>query len=179
MSRPNLPNSLTIIRLIGIPALIVLLACDARIAAAIVFVLASLTDLADGALARSRGQVTAFGTLADPIADKLLTGTALIGLSWMGQLAWWITVVILVREVGVTILRFVVIRHGVIPASRGGKAKTLVQTVAITMYLLPLTGWAVTLSQYVMGLALVLTVITGIDYVAQAARLPRGSARGR
>jgi len=179
MSRPNLPNALTIVRLLGVPVLIVLLIADARIAAAIVFVLASLTDIADGMLARRRGQITPFGTLADPIADKLLTGTALIGLSLMGQLAWWITLVILVREVGITILRFVVIRHGVIPASRGGKAKTLAQTVAITMYLLPLTGWAVTLSQAVMAVAVALTVITGIDYVLQAIRLARGSAHAR
>ena len=103
-------------------------------------------------------------------------GVALIGLSALGQLAWWITLVILVREIGVTILRFAVLRHGIIPASRGGKAKTLAQIIAITMYLLPLTGWAVTLSEIVMGIAVVLTVVTGIDYLLQAARLAR---RGR
>ena len=104
----------------------------------------------------------------------------MISLSIMGDLAWWITIVILVRELGVTALRVWVIRHGVIPASRGGKAKTLAQTVAITMYLvdLPSITWWVPLSQVAMAIALVLTVVTGLDYVRHALRLrrlPRGS----
>ena len=93
-------------------------------------------------IARRTGQVTEFGKLADPIADKALTGTALIGLSVLDLLPWWVTLVILVREVGVTVLRFWVIRHGVIAASRGGKAKTVVQALAIGLYILPLTGVA-------------------------------------
>ena len=99
-----------------------------------------ITDRFDGALARSYGMVTEFGTLADPIADKALIGAALIGLSMLGDLPWWVTVVILVREVGITVLRFAVLRHGVIPASRGGKLKTLVQAVAIGLFVLPLSG---------------------------------------
>ena len=90
-----------------------------------------ITDRFDGALARSYGMVTEFGTLADPIADKALIGAALIGLSMLGDLPWWVTVVIMVREIGITVLRFAVLRRGVIPASRGGKLKTLVQAVAI------------------------------------------------
>ena len=84
--------------------------------------------------------VTEFGKLADPIADKALIGAALIGLSMLGDLPWWVTVVILVREIGVTVLRFAVLRRGVIPASRGGKLKTLVQAVAIGLFILPLSG---------------------------------------
>lgn len=182
----NLPNALTAFRLLCVPVLIVLLAMPAgasglpRDAAALVFVIASLTDIMDGIIARRRGLVTAFGTLADPIADKALVGTALIGLSVLGDLPWWITVVILVREIGVTLLRLWVLRNGIIPASRGGKVKTVLQTIAITMYLLVLpsslvgtdlgTAWEV-LRTVVMAVAVALTVVTGIDYVARAVRL--------
>jgi CDP-diacylglycerol--glycerol-3-phosphate 3-phosphatidyltransferase len=176
----NLPNALTLLRVLCVPVLAVLLAVDdgalgaARDAAAIVFVLASITDLMDGAIARRYGLVTTFGKIADPIADKALTGVALIGLSILGDLSWWVTGIILVREVGVTLLRFWVIEHGVIPASRGGKAKTLAQTVAITMYLadVPIDWWA-TASAVVMAVAVVLTVVTGLDYVVRAIRLRR------
>ena len=176
----NLPNALTLLRVLCVPLLAVLLAVDdgtlgtARDAAAIVFVLASITDLMDGAIARRYGLVTTFGKVADPIADKALTGVALIGLSVLGDLSWWVTGIILVREVGVTLLRFWVIEHGVIPASRGGKLKTLAQTVAIAMYLadVPLPWWS-TVSAVVMGIALVLTVATGLDYVVRAVRLRR------
>lgn len=177
----NIPNLLTVLRVLCVPLLAVLLLVDdgtrgpARDAAAIVFVLASITDLMDGAIARRYGLVTTFGKIADPIADKSLTGVALIGLSLMGDLPWWVTLVILVREIGVTVLRFWVIEHGVIPASRGGKAKTLAQTVAITMYLvdLPDVAWWPTACAIAMGIALVLTVATGADYVVRALRLRR------
>jgi CDP-diacylglycerol--glycerol-3-phosphate 3-phosphatidyltransferase len=176
----NLPNALTLLRVVCVPVLAVLLAVDdgtlgaARDAAAIVFVLASITDLMDGAIARRYGLVTTFGKIADPIADKALTGVALIGLSILGDLSWWVTGIILVREVGVTLLRFWVIEHGVIPASRGGKAKTLAQTVAITMYLADVPiGWWATASAVVMAVAVVLTVVTGLDYVVRAVRLRR------
>lgn len=176
----NLPNALTVLRVLCVPLLAVLLAVDggeqgtARDVAAVVFVLASITDLMDGAIARRYNMVTTFGKIADPIADKALTGVALIGLSLLGDLPWWVTAIILVREVGVTVLRFWVIEHGVIPASRGGKAKTLAQTVAIFMYLadVPLDWWP-TASAWVMGVAVVLTVVTGLDYVVRAVRLRR------
>jgi CDP-diacylglycerol--glycerol-3-phosphate 3-phosphatidyltransferase len=116
--------------------------------------------------------VTEFGKLADPIADKLLIGSALIGLSVLGDLPWWVTVVILIREIGITLLRMWVIRIGVIPASRGGKAKTVAQMVAITMLLAPVTAtWWVLLSYGVMAIAVILTVVTGWDYVARVMRL--------
>ena len=179
----NVPNALTVLRLVVVPVFAVLLLsnsgldADRRYWAALVFALAIVTDRYDGLIARRTGQVTEFGKLADPIADKALTGMALIGLSVLGVLPWWVTVVILVREVGVTVLRFWVIRHGVIAASRGGKFKTVAQAVAIGLYILPLTGVAASIRWWVMGLALVLTIVTGIDYVYRALTLRRTSAR--
>lgn len=187
----NVANVLTMSRLVLVPVFLLALFTDSghqigwRLGACAVFAVASITDHLDGNLARSRGLVTDFGKIADPIADKALTGAALVGLSALGELPWWVTIVIAVREVGVTLLRFWVIRHGVIPASRGGKAKTIVQIVAIGLYLLPLAAWTTTstatqliapLRWAVLALAVVLTVVTGIDYVIRAVRL---RARGR
>jgi CDP-diacylglycerol--glycerol-3-phosphate 3-phosphatidyltransferase len=172
----NIANLLTVLRIVAVPVFVAVLFADGghttgwRIAAAVVFALAALTDRVDGQLARKYGLVTDFGKLADPIADKALIGAALIGLSVLGDLAWWITVVIGVREVGVTLLRFAVLRHGVIPAGRGGKLKTLVQSVGVGLLLLPLSGVVATAAQLVMLVAVALTVITGLDYVVQAAR---------
>ena len=145
-----------------------------RVAAFVIFAVAMITDRFDGALARSYGTITEFGKLADPIADKALLGAALIGLSLLHELPWWITVVILVREIGVTVLRFAVLHRGVIPASHGGKLKTLVQAVAIGLFVLPLSGVWHTAATVVMAIAIVLTVVTGIDYVVQAVRDTRG-----
>ena len=176
----NIANALTLLRLLLVPVFAVALfredGADTtwRVIATAIFAVASLTDRIDGDLARRRGLVTEVGKLADPIADKALIGTALVGLSALGLLPWWVTVVILVREIGVTLLRFWVIRHGVMPASRGGKLKTLVQSVAIGLYLLPLSGAVATLAAWVMALAVVLTVATGVDYVARAISLRRG-----
>ncbi len=176
----NIANVLTGIRLLLVPVfLYALFAEDGRdagwrLAAFGVFAVASFTDSLDGDLARRRGLVTAFGTIADPIADKALTGSALVGLSALGLLPWWVTVVILGRELGVTALRLVVLRHGVIPASRGGKLKTLVQILAIGLYLLPLEGMSTAVDVLRLGvlyLALALTVVTGLDYVLRAVRL--------
>jgi CDP-diacylglycerol--glycerol-3-phosphate 3-phosphatidyltransferase len=136
-----------------------------------------VTDLFDGDIARRRDLVTDVGKIADPIADKALTGAALLGLAALGDLPWWVAAVVLVRELGITGLRVVVIRHGVIPASRGGKAKTLVQNIAIGLYVLPLSGAWASARFWVMGVALVLTVATAIDYVSKAVRLRRTSAR--
>jgi CDP-diacylglycerol--glycerol-3-phosphate 3-phosphatidyltransferase len=179
----NVPNALTGLRLLVVPVFAVLLLAgdgmdDARRGwATLFFALAIITDRYDGMIARRTNQVTEFGKLADPIADKALTGTALIGLSVLGLLPWWVTVVILVREVGVTLLRFWVIRHGVIAASRGGKLKTVLQALAIGLYILPLTGLLASARWWVMAAAVVLTVVTGIDYVYRALTLRRTSAR--
>jgi CDP-diacylglycerol--glycerol-3-phosphate 3-phosphatidyltransferase len=179
----NIANVLTGIRIALVPAFLATLFAGGgqdpkwRIAAFAVFAVAMATDRLDGELARRRGLVTTFGVIADPIADKALTGAALVGLSVLGLVPWWATIVIMVREVGITILRFAVLRHGAIPANRGGKTKTLVQTIAIGLYLLPLTElfgpsalidgvrWTALLA------AVALTVVTGVDYLVQAVRL--------
>jgi CDP-diacylglycerol--glycerol-3-phosphate 3-phosphatidyltransferase len=184
----NIANVLTGVRLALVPVFLVVLFTDDgtsttwRLAATGVFVVAAVTDRFDGELARSRGLVTAFGTIADPIADKALTGSALIGLSVLGLVPWWATIVIMGRELGITVLRFAVLRHGIIPASRGGKAKTLVQAVAIGLYLLPLTellgpsAVVAGLRWTVLAVAIGLTVITGFDYVLRAVRLRAAAA---
>src|SRR4051794_14789636 len=179
----NVPNALTLFRLAVVPLFAMLLLSEGglddgrRIWATVFFAGAIITDRYDGMIARRTNQVTDFGKLADPIADKALTGTALLGLSVLGLLPWWVTVVILVREVGVTLLRFWVIRHGVIAASRGGKAKTVLQAVAIGLYILPLSGVLASVRWWVMAAALVLTILTGLDYVYRALTLRRTSAR--
>ncbi len=179
----NIANALTVLRLALVPVFLVALFTHGghqegwRIAAWAVFALASITDRIDGDIARRRHIVTEFGKLADPIADKALVGAALISLSVLGELAWWITVVMLGREVGVTLLRFWVIRHGVIPASRGGKLKTLLQAVAIGLYVLPLTGWLHGVATAIMYLATAVALVTGGDYVARAVRLRRTAHR--
>lgn len=180
----NVANLLTGVRLVLVPVfLVALFVGDGhetrwRIVAFVVFAVAVLTDRFDGALARSYGMVTEFGKLADPIADKALIGAALIGLSMLGDLAWWVTVVILVREIGITVLRFAVLRRGVIPASRGGKLKTLVQAIAIGLFILPLSGPWLVGAKVVMVVAIALTIITGGDYVNQAVRGVRGRPAG-
>jgi len=183
----NLPNALTLARVALVPVFVVLLVNDDgeragwRLAAWAAFMLAIVTDRVDGELARRRNLVTDFGKVADPIADKALIGAALVTLSWLGELPWWVTAAILVRELGITALRFVVIRHGVMPASHGGKIKTVLQATAISLYLLPLQqwfgDWAVTLAWWVMLAAVAVTVLTGLDYVYQAVHLRRTSAR--
>lgn len=177
----NIANLLTVSRLVLVPVFLVALfegggeSLGWRLAASAVFVVASVTDHIDGKLARGRGLVTDFGKIADPIADKALTGSALVGLSVLGQLWWWVTIVIAVREVGVTLLRFWVLSDGVIAASRGGKVKTFTQILAIGLYLLPLPGppggAADIVRWVVLGVALLLTVGTGIDYVVRALRM--------
>ena len=119
--------------------------------------------------------VTDFGTVADPIVDKALIGTALVALSLLGELAWAVTALVLLREVGVTALRFWVIRHGVIPASRGGKLKTVLQGVAIALYVLPLSGPWASARAWLMALAVTVTIVTGVDYVGRAVRLRRAA----
>jgi CDP-diacylglycerol--glycerol-3-phosphate 3-phosphatidyltransferase len=181
----NVANGLTALRLGLVPVFAWLLFAGGgddtgwRVAAAATFLVASMTDRLDGDIARRRGIVTDVGKIADPIADKALTGTALVGLSLLGELSWWVTVVVLVREIGITLLRIVIIRHGVLPAGRGGKVKTAVQALAILLYLLPLSGSAHVVAVVVMACAVLLTVVTGIDYLAQAYRLRSTSERTR
>ena len=178
----NVANALTVVRLVLVPVFLVVLFTDGgyvpawRWAAFGVFALASVTDSFDGDLARRWGLVTDFGKIADPIADKALIGAAMVGLSILGELAWWITIVIAVRELGVTALRFWVLRHGVIPASRGGKLKTVLQTVAIGLAIMPLPPVLLPGVAALMLLAVAATVVTGADYLVRALRL-RARAR--
>jgi CDP-diacylglycerol--glycerol-3-phosphate 3-phosphatidyltransferase len=171
----NVANMLTVGRVCLVPVFVVCLAAGGtawRLAALAVFGGASLTDLLDGQLARKRGLVTDFGKIADPIADKALTGAALITLSVLGELPPWVTALILVRELGITALRFAVIKRGVIAASQGGKLKTLLQIVAICLYVLPPSlGIPVVVREVVMAAALVVTLVTGADYVVRAVRM--------
>lgn len=176
----NLPNVLTLARLLSVPIFIWLFlqsqnSDTVRWIAAFTFLVAALTDIVDGHIARSRNLVTNFGKIADPIADKLLTGAALIALSWEGTLWWWVTIIILVREVGITVLRLWVIKKAVIDASRGGKAKTASQITAIVAFLLPHNVLTHSVGVIAMSLAFVLTVGTGIDYLRQVAALARKS----
>ena len=179
----NIANVLTVVRLILVPVFLAALfvdhgrSVDWRLVAFGVFAVAAFTDRLDGELARRRGLVTAFGTVADPIADKALIGSALIGLSVLGLVPWWVTIVMMGREIAITLLRFAVLRHGIIPASRGGKAKTLLQSLAIGFYLVPLpeligaetaVAW---LRGTLLAAALLLAVVTGVDYVLRAMRL--------
>ncbi|MGP4003758.1 CDP-diacylglycerol--glycerol-3-phosphate 3-phosphatidyltransferase [Streptomyces sp. 8N706] len=175
----NIANILTMARLLLVPGFVLLMLHNGgydpewRAFAWAAFAIAMITDLFDGHLARRYNLVTDFGKIADPIADKAIMGAALVCLSGLGDLPWWVTGVILFRELGITLMRFWVIRHGVIPASRGGKLKTLTQGAAVGMYILALTGALATLRFWVMAAAVVLTVVTGLDYIRQAVVLRR------
>jgi CDP-diacylglycerol--glycerol-3-phosphate 3-phosphatidyltransferase len=184
----NVPNMLTLLRIMLIPVFWLLLMyqdgqnAGTRLAATLLFMFASFTDWLDGYLARREGLVTTFGKIADPLADKALTGVALIGLSMLDELPWWVTILIILREVGVTVVRFVVLKHGVIPASRGGKAKTVFQMLGIVMFLLPITQdmpvlWWIRVA--VMAIAVLLTLLTGVDYMFRAYRTRRDSKAAR
>ena len=177
-SAGNIANIVTVIRILLAPVFIWLLLWDAgqdsyiRYIAAVLFVLAITTDSVDGLLARQRNLVTDLGKLIDPIADKVLTGGALVGLSILGEIPWWITIVILVREIGITVFRFIALRDRVIAASWLGKVKTVVQAVAISFALFPfwqLVGqWINGVNAVLIVLALVLTVVSGVEYLWQA-----------
>ncbi|MCI2958318.1 CDP-diacylglycerol--glycerol-3-phosphate 3-phosphatidyltransferase [Agromyces atrinae] len=180
----NLPNAITVVRILLAPLFFWMLLADAgedgwlRWAAAAVFIIAIATDGIDGHIARSRGLVTDLGKILDPIADKLLTGGALVCLSILGELWWWVTILILVREVGITVWRLVELRRGnVVPASSGGKLKTVVQSVAISLALVPLWtlvgDWIFWVNWVFMAAALALTVISGVQYIAAAIALRR------
>jgi CDP-diacylglycerol--glycerol-3-phosphate 3-phosphatidyltransferase len=173
----NVANVLTVVRILLVPVFVLCLVHGGtgwRLAALVAFCGASITDFLDGQLARKRGLVTDFGKIADPIADKALTGAALITLSALGELPGWVTGLILAREVGVTALRFAVIKRGVIAASQGGKLKTLLQILAICLYILPASlGLPALVKEVVMAAALVVTLVTGADYVVRAVRMSK------
>ena len=185
-SNLNIANALTVLRIVGVPVFGWLLLTEGgddigfRVWAFVAFVLLMITDRIDGDIARARGLVTNFGKLADPIADKALTGMAFVGLSIIGVLWWWVTIVLLVREWGITLMRFVVKKYGVMPASQGGRIKTATQAIAIGGYLLPFEILDNTISQVLrwvthvtMGLALAITLWTAVQYVRDAVVMRR------
>src|SRR3712207_5509133 len=186
----NVPNALTTLRIVMVPFFAWALLLDDgesagwRWVAYALFALAMITDKIDGDLARKHNLITDFGKIADPIADKALTGMAFVGLSLIGELWWWVTALVLVREWGITVMRFWLIRRGVVmPAGRGGKLKTVFQTLALGLLIVPLrmfTGfwdpigealwWA---AAVLMGAAVALTVLTGLDYVRETVAATR------
>ncbi|HEV8568235.1 MAG TPA: CDP-diacylglycerol--glycerol-3-phosphate 3-phosphatidyltransferase [Actinoplanes sp.] len=178
----NPANVLTAVRIVLVPVFLAMVVISDmsstgwRIASCLIFCVASATDFVDGWIARRFHLVTSFGKVADPIADKALTGTALVLLSAYDRLPWWVTALMLAREWGVTALRFWVIRYGIIPASRGGKAKTALQIAAIAWYLWPVPSPYDLVGPWLMGVAVAVTLITGVDYVLQALRLRRTHA---
>ena len=174
VERPNLPNSLTIFRILALPFCAYALFKNSgdddkwRIIAFILFFIVGLSDILDGKLARSRNQITEFGKLLDPIADKAMLATATVGASTLGMLSWWVTGIFLIREVAVTILRFAVIKKGVIPASKGGKLKTFFQSFGVGFYILPLPSFLNTPRDLFMAIAIYLTIFTGVGYFRKA-----------
>ena len=179
----SVPNLISIVRIVLVPVFVlVLLAADddgaLRWTATALFVVAIATDSLDGHLARSRNLITDLGKILDPIADKALTGAALVVLSVLGELPWWVTVPILVREIGITVWRFAVLSKRVVPASKGGKTKTVLQAVAITLALAPfaalLGSWVDGVNTVLMAAAFVVTIVTGVQYLVDDRRLNRG-----
>lgn len=184
----NIANALTVLRILLVPLFgWLLLAHDGtsvqfRYLAAVTFAAAMITDRIDGELARSRGLITKFGQIADPIADKALMTMAFVGLSMIEVIWWWVTAIMLVREWGITLMRFVVIRHGVMPAGRGGKIKTAVQTTAVILLCLPLWSWPADrlwlwLAYALLAIAVLITVVTGYEIARDALKLRQTSPR--
>lgn len=177
----NIANILTMVRCAMVPLLVLLAilypdSVPGRLVVTAVFVLAMITDLLDGHLARSRNLITDFGKIMDPIADKAMTGAALIMLSVWDYVPWWMTVLILVREFGITLMRFTILKYGALPANMAGKAKTMVQTIAITFCLIPFELWwepARWIGLALVALAVVLTVWSGLVNLKDGLRLRR------
>lgn len=176
MKELNLPNTLTIFRILALPFCAYALFKNGgeddswRIIAFTLFFIVGLSDILDGKIARSRNQITEFGKLLDPIADKAMLATASIGASLLGMLSWWVTAIFLIREVAVTILRFAVIKNGVIPASKGAKLKTFFQSFGVGFYILPLPSYLNIPRDLFMAVAIYLTITTGVDYFRKVFR---------
>lgn len=185
-STGNIANIITVVRICMVPAFVWLLLADAgelgpmRYVAAALFIVAIATDHVDGTLARRRNLVTDFGKILDPVADKLLIGSALVCLSILGELWWWVTAIILLREFGITVYRMIALRKRVIPASSGGKLKTVFQAIAISFYLVPtwllLGDWMHWVNAALMAIAVVLTVWSGVQYLVAAYRYREADA---
>lgn len=172
----NLPNALTVFRIFALPFCAWALFREGgddptwQIIAWLMFFVVGMTDILDGRIARKRNQISNFGIILDPIADKAFIATALIGLSVLGKISWWITAIILIREVGVTVLRFAVIKREVISANRGGKIKSLLQNFSVGFYILPLPEYLFIPRDILLGVAVLLTLWTGYEYFRSALR---------
>lgn len=183
VSNGNIANIITVVRILLAPLFVWWVLLDGgehgiwRFGAAGLFIVAIATDGLDGALARKRNLVTNSGIILDPIADKILIGGALIALALVAELPWWVVIVILAREIGITLFRLVALSDRVIPASRGGKLKTVLQAVTLSSWLLPtwllLGSWVFTLNWVLMGAVIVVTLATGLDYLVKGLRSPK------
>ena len=185
---PQLPNAITIVRILCAPVFCWMLLADnghdgaLRWRAAALFIVAIATDGIDGYLARKHNIVSDLGKLLDPIADKVLTGVAFVSLSILAELPWWITIVVLVREIGITVHRLIVASDHVVAAAWLGKLKTMAQAVALSFALLPLASvvgdWIIWVNIVTMWAAVILTVVSGLDYVVTEVRGSRRDRRG-
>lgn len=186
VSNGNIANIITVVRILLAPLFVWLVLLDGgehglwRFVAAGLFIAAIATDGLDGALARKRNLVTNSGIILDPIADKILIGGALIALALVAELPWWVVMVILAREIGITLFRLAVLTDRVIPASRGGKLKTVLQAITLSSWLVPswvlLGEWVFTLNWMLMGAVIVVTTATGLDYIVKGVRAPKASS---
>jgi CDP-diacylglycerol--glycerol-3-phosphate 3-phosphatidyltransferase len=184
----QLPNAITVVRILCAPVFLWMLLADQgadgplRWWAAALFIVAIATDGIDGYLARRYEIVTDLGKILDPIADKALTGCAFVGLSILGELPWWVTIVVLIREIGITVYRFIVVSDHVLAAAWMGKLKTLAQAVALSLALLPLHvlvgDWIIWVNIATMWIAVILTIASGIDYIVSEVRARRAKTRG-
>jgi CDP-diacylglycerol--glycerol-3-phosphate 3-phosphatidyltransferase len=182
VSNGNIANIITVVRILLTPVFIYLVLLDDgslgvwRWVASGVFILAIATDGVDGFLARKRNLVTKSGIVLDPIADKVLIGGALMALALVGELPWWVVTVVLVRELGITVYRFVNLRNRVIPASRGGKLKTILQAITVSSWLVPtwvfLGMWVGFVNWVLMGAVVLVTLATGVDYLIKGSKAP-------
>jgi CDP-diacylglycerol--glycerol-3-phosphate 3-phosphatidyltransferase len=168
------PNFITVMRLVFVPVGAYTLFKNGgddttwQYISWVVFFTLGMSDVLDGKLARSRNTITEFGKFLDPVADKVMIGTAMISLSILGRMPWWMTIVILAREIGITIFRLSVIKRGVIPANKGGKIKAMMQGFGVGFYILPLSSSLYWFRDGFMYIAIVLTVVTGAYYVKSA-----------
>ena len=165
------PNTLTVTRILFIPVGVYVVFLDGgdnaryQILAWSIFFILGLTDIVDGKWARQSNRITPLGTFLDPVADKALIGSAMISLSILDRFPWWITILILTREIGITIFRLLVIRDGVIPASRGGKLKTFMQGFGVGFYMLPLPVSLDWFETAFISVAIILTITSAYDYI--------------
>jgi len=174
------PNFITVARLLLVPCGVYTLFKNGgddstwQIISWFIFFFLGLSDILDGNLARSRNKITEFGKFLDPVADKVMIGAAMISLSILGRMPWWITIVILGREIGITLLRLAIIRRGVIAANKGGKIKATFQSFGVGFYVLPLPTWLFWFRDGFMAIAIALTIVTGAYYVKSAFGRPSG-----